>query len=112
MSADTKRRITVAEVKAAVEKTGVRLKRGVTFAAATNCGCPLGIVAVATTDISLLKAEYIDSVQKALGLTSPYRFGFVQGFDHPLMNPIDIHDLDGWNDGRAVSLELLPPEKP
>ena|ERR1700761_8660350 len=96
------RRITVEEVREAVEKTGLKLTRKRTLDLAEKCGCPIGI-------LSHLKGgtrrfENIAAHAANLGLEMKYADGFIRGFDSESPMPIDDPMFDaGVADGQACA---------
>jgi len=109
------RRITVHEVKAAMEKTGAVLKRKTTLMKHSNglvCGCPIGIVAFSIKDpIPNWCSAGVEDCQRIVGLEDVYCSGFIGGFDGLVNGPIHISNdiyTKGYADGRAVAEALLP----
>jgi hypothetical protein len=101
-------RITVERVQAALAKTGATLVQGVTFDAAKNCGCPIGVIVVAME----IKLDSLETFVR-LGITKDYGKGFADGFDevsrHQGIARIKDYEL-GKHDGRIVRQDLLPEE--
>ena len=99
------RRITVEEVRAALEKTGYRLRQRVTIDHNGKCGCPIGVMAV--------HEGYRDGAWffsgRHLGLSESYQTGVEAGFDK-LRRDRDGDDEYqlGHDDGSAIRVALLP----
>jgi hypothetical protein len=113
------RRITVDEVRAAIETAGIALKQRICLDIDAGCACPIGAVAYLETDIA--SEDDPDSTPDAaekLGLDDHYWNEFVHSFDyypHPDGRPDRFagdsrHMLEfaGATDGWACAAALLP----
>jgi hypothetical protein len=112
------RRITVDEVKAAYEKTGLKPKRGQYISHDKTCGCAIGALVLAegidaSANCGAMATDYAERV-----FGENYRVGFVHGFDardkdyrkRHCKFPTDEGQCeydDGFNDGRAVAAAIF-----
>jgi len=109
---DTLRRITVDEVRAAVEKTGLRPEPGIWLNGngdKPTCGCALGILAH-SQGISLDRPNAsIPEAAGLMGLDQEYTEGFISGFDgEKCACPDEPNHALGFTDGLAIRQALLP----
>lgn len=119
------RRLTIEEVRAAVDKTGLKLMRNITLRG--DCGCPIGVVGQANDCIVLISPEVTDTdfvrvdpyvIADKLGLAYPYTVGLIYGFDgKPETDveseyddlPVELEQCKlGYTDGQAIAAALLP----
>jgi hypothetical protein len=104
------RRITVNEVKAAYEKTGLKPSRGTW--ATDNCACGLGVCAIAQSGMNG-DDLCADTVFPTLGIKDWYGVGFIDGFDNrsQLTKFAEEKSKDlftaGFEDGRAAALAIF-----
>jgi hypothetical protein len=113
------RRISVDEVRAAVEKTGAILQKEtcLSLGGPRPCGCGMGVLALAEHPeiLTLGTFPYVFTTTAAyyLGLTRDYANGFASGFDgHPMPRVLAEGELTvGYADGKAVADALQPVEE-
>ena len=108
------RRITVDEVRAAMEKTGYSLRPSCTLSSDELCGCPVAIVALSDGAIDPSGWNTPIGAMRAIGLDIEYGFGLVNGFDWPnnrhIPDRCDLRRKLGIEDGRAIREALMPAE--
>lgn len=94
-------RLTVEQIKADIVKTGMTLKAWSWLNSKCDCGCPMGIHAMANGN-----KIPVDWCHAKFGRA--YVDGFTEGFDDP--NNITTFESrqTGWQDGRNARRMLLP----
>lgn len=99
MLAEPFRRITLDEIRAAIEKTGFKLKQSVTLNTSMKYGCPIGIICLA----SGTEAQFNVFAAEEIGLEEEYRVGFTSGFDgDPKFPKPSRMNAAGFADGMAA----------
>lgn len=107
------RRITVEEVKAAYQATGLKPIRKLFIKGLNDkCGCALTACAIASgcTTYGDIFAQPIRSTHifSSLGLNRSYADGFTEGFDgYSKPEGVSDENIIGYDDGRAAALAIF-----
>lgn len=104
------RRITVSEVREAMDATGFSLRPHISLDPDFRCGCPIGIMAVQIKGEELLQDYqnyFIENLGEIVGLDPDYIAGFVVAFDgYNRLKATQTADM-GYEDGLTIRKELL-----
>lgn len=102
------RRITVTEVQEALKSTGLSLAPQCTIDLSKNCGCPIGVLAVAIKGKEFFKPCCgLDLIIQTVGLDRKYAGGFIWGFDGLPSVDFGGESTLGHEDGVEVRKALL-----